>query len=341
MYYILLTARQTATQAASAAQEAATQVPSNDIIGIGGIIATLLVGIVTCLVTWKLTMKSIKQLKISYNVQVFPILSNSVTKNTDINLDDLKIQYKDKELLNPCLLALEIVNIGNEAINEPPIKIRTDEDIEIIPGYFEDIPAGYEDLWSFDKTNPHSCNILLKHINPKQVVKIRFFLDNLPQKKIIFECPMQNVQIQEVAYNNANATNKIMVSSNANFILMAITALLFISIQQWSHYISEFIWFTGIHLRTNEAVTFIMSFLLLTIIINVYGVPIIDKYIKLHPKRTTLIRFTMVSVSIILLMLIICDFIIVRPVPQIITAIIVIVLLALLVHFSFISKNAR
>ena len=49
-------------------------------------------------------MKSIKQLKISYNIQVFPILSNSVTKSTDINLDDLKIQYKDKELLNPCLL---------------------------------------------------------------------------------------------------------------------------------------------------------------------------------------------------------------------------------------------
>ena len=98
MYYILLSAQQTATQAANTAQEVATQAPSNDIIGIGGIIATLLVGIVTCLVTWKLTMKSIKQLKISYNIQVFPILSNSVTKSTDINLDDLKIQYKDKEL---------------------------------------------------------------------------------------------------------------------------------------------------------------------------------------------------------------------------------------------------
>lgn len=77
---------------------------------------------------------------------------------------------------NPCLLALEIVNIGNEAINEPPIKIHTDEDIEIIPGYFEDIPAEYEDLWGFDKTNPNSCNIMLKHINPKQIVKTRFFL---------------------------------------------------------------------------------------------------------------------------------------------------------------------
>ena len=32
MYYILLTAQQAATQAASAAQEATTQAPSNDII---------------------------------------------------------------------------------------------------------------------------------------------------------------------------------------------------------------------------------------------------------------------------------------------------------------------
>lgn len=341
MYYILLTAQQTAIQTANAAQEATTQAPSNDIIGIGGIIATLLVGIVTCLVTWKITMKSIKQLKISYNIQVFPILSNSVTQNADINLDDLKIQYKDKELLNPCLLALEIINTGNEAINDPPIKIRIDEDIEIIPGYFEDIPAGYEDLWNFDKTDPNSCNVLLQHINPKQVVRTRFFLDNLPQKKIIFECPMQNVQTQEVAYNNTNTANKITVSSKSNIILMVITALLFISMQQWSYYINEFIWFTGIHLRTNDTVAFIMAFLLLTIIVNVYGVPIVDKYIKSHPRRSTLIKLSMAIVSIILLALIVSDYIISGFIPQITTAIIVIILLSLLMHFSFISKDAQ
>lgn len=341
MYYILLTAQQAATQTANVAQEATTQAPSNDIIGIGGIIATLLVGIVTCLVTWKLTMKSIKQLKISYNIQVFPILSNSVTKNTDINLEDLKIQYKDKELLNPCLLALEVVNIGNEAINEPPIKIRADEDIQIIPGYFEDIPAGYEDLWSFEKTDPNSCNILLKHINPKQVVKTRFFLDNLPQKKIIFECPMQNVQTQEVAYNNINTANKSTISSKSNIILMCITALLFVSIPQWSYYIERFIWFTGIHLHTGQAVVFIMSLLLLTIIMNVYGIPIVDKYIKTHPKRATFIKLATIIASTILLALIICDYIIVRPIPQITTAIIVIVLLSSFFHFSFISKNQQ
>lgn len=46
-----------------------------------------------------------------------------------------------------------------------------------------------------------------------------------------------------------------------------------------------------------------------------------DKYIKSHPKRTTLIKLVMSVVSIVLLMLIICDYIIIDPIPQITTAI--------------------
>lgn len=150
---------------------------------------------------------------------------------------------------------------------------------------------------------------------------------------------MQNVQTQEIAYNNANATNKITASSKSNIILMAITALLFVSIQQWSYYIERFIWLTDIHLFTGQVVIFIMALLLLAIIMNVYGVPFVDKYIKSHPKRSTLIKLAMAIVSIILLMLIIFDYIIIGFIPQITTAIIVIVLLSLLIHFSFISKN--
>ena len=337
MYLILLSAQLTIN--ANVAQEVASQAPTNDIIGIGGIIATLLVGIVTCLVTWKLTLKSIKQLKISYNIQVFPILSNSVTKSTEINLDDLKIQYRDKVLSNPCLLALEIVNSGNDAINDPPIKIRTDENIEIIPGYFEDVPSGYEGLWSFSKTTPNSCNIQLEHLNPKQVVKTRFFLDNLPQNKMVFECPMPNLQIQEVAYNNANSGNKITISSKSNIILMCITALLFVSIEQWRYYIDRFIWLTDIHLESSQVAIFIMSSLLLTVILNAYGVPIADKYIKAHPKKATFIKLVIILVSIILLALIICDYIIVHFIPQVITAIFVVILLSLFIHFSFVSKS--
>lgn len=341
MYSILLTIQQTVVQAVGTAQEAATQTPTNDVIGIGGIVATILVGVITCLVTWKLTMKSIKQLKMSYNVQIFPILSNSVTNNTEINLEDLKIQYKDKSLSNPCLLALEIVNTGNEAISNPPIKVRIDEDIEIIPGYFEDIPSGYEELWGFSKTTSSSCNIHLEHINPKQVVKARFFLDNLPQKKVIFECPMQNVQTQEVAYRNTSATNKIAISTQSNIILICITALLYITIPQWSEYIRGFIWTTQIHLNTHEVVIFIMALLILSIVMNVYGVPVLDKFIKSHPKYSIGIRLIMIILSVILLALIVCDYIIINVTAQTITAIIVVVLLSLFIHLAFISKDMQ
>ena len=86
-------------------------------------------------------------------------------------------------------------NIGNEAIKNPPIKIQTDENIEIIPGYLEDIPSGYDELWRFKNNEPYACDLQLEYLNPKQTVKSRFFLDNLPNKKISFECPMPNLSL--------------------------------------------------------------------------------------------------------------------------------------------------
>lgn len=315
----------------------------NDIIGIGGIIATILVGLITCLVTWKLTMKSIKQLKISYNIKIYPILSNSVTKDSEINLDDLKIQYKDKVLLNPCLLTLEIVNIGNESIANPPIKIKSSENIEVIPGYFEYVPNGYENLWHLKKLDKCSCSIQLEHINPKQVVKAFFFLDNLPQKKIIFECPMQNLQVQEVAYNNTSSQTSKQIKINpyfkSNIILIILTIVLFITIPQWEYYIDDFIWITGLHLQARFVVIFIMSVLMLAIIINSYGIPKIDEYIKNHPKYSFLIKTGLFIISLFLLIIITLDYIIVNFIPQVITAIIIVFLLSLFIHFSFLTKK--
>lgn len=323
-----------------AMQEVPVQAPSNDIIGIGGIIATLVVGILTCLITWKLTMKSIKQMKMSYNIQIYPILSNPFTKSPEWNWDNLKIQYKDKLLQNPCLLTLEIANTGNEAINEPPIRIKNDENIEIIPGYLENVPHGYEELWILDKDAQYSCSLILKHINPKQIVKARFFLDNLPQKKITFECPMPNIQIQEVSYSNIGKSPHVVTGySKSNLILIALTVLLFVTIPQWSYFINNFIWITDISLQTDCVVAFIMSMLLLAIILNTYGIPSIDLYITSHLNQSMFIKCGLVIVSAVLLGLIIFDCIIIGFIPQIITAIIAVILLALFIHFLFITKK--
>lgn len=322
-------------QATNSAQEITSKIQLNDIIGIAGIIVTLLLGIPSIIVTWKSAMISRKQLKLSYNMQVFPILSNYVIKNnTEIHLEGLKIQYKDKELSNPCLLALEITNIGNEAIKNPPIKIQTDEDIEIIPGYLEDIPSGYDELWRFKNNEPYACDLQLEYLNPKQTVKSRFFLDNLPKKKISFECPMPNIQIQEVSYPiTASYTRALHLTPNQILILFAVFLyILRCEVILYSHR------FSIRHLlRPENIVLFVIILLLITTYINIFGIPIIDNYIKLHNKETILIQLSLISVSIILLSLIIFN--IIRYKFHTIIVGIVIFLLSLFIHFLIISRN--
>lgn len=172
------------------------QIRANDItneIGIGGILATIIVGIVTCIVTWKLTMRSVKQQRLSYKYKIYSIISSSIQEQQEA-FKGLLITYENKKLKNPCLLLLEIENTGNEAIVDPPICVRVDANTEIIPGYFQDVPVGYEEKWKINHKSKQSCNIILEHINPKQIVKVCFFLDNSPEK-IKFECPMPNIDV--------------------------------------------------------------------------------------------------------------------------------------------------
>ena len=321
-------------------QYATQATPTNNIIGIGGIIATLIAAALTCLVTWKLTMKGMKQKKLSYNIQLFPILANHVDNKTELNFADLEIKYKDKPLQNPCLLTLEIANVGNEAIEKPPIRICSESGVQIIPGYFEDVPNGYSELWKIRKKHQTACEIELTHINPKQVVKVRFFLDDMPNGKIKFECPMPNVQIQEVAYTDANkAALKATSYSRANLALIAMTVLLFLTIEQWSNYIADLVWETNISLPVGGAVAFIMATLLLAIIFNAYGIPKVDIIMKAHKKQSHWAILGMIVVSTALLFMIIFDVLIVGVIAQMSTAMLAVVLLAYSIHLGFIIGN--
>lgn len=76
---ILATSNSTSTEIATSVAQNANMHQDN-LIGIGGIIATIIVGILTSLVTWELTIRTIKQFKLAYSIQLFPILSNSFTK---------------------------------------------------------------------------------------------------------------------------------------------------------------------------------------------------------------------------------------------------------------------
>ncbi len=123
---------------------------------------------------------------------------------------------------------------------------------------------------------------------------------------------MENVQTQEVAYSNDISTNRIELFSKFNAVLISITVLLFVTVQQWGMFIEYFIRITGAHLCTRSVVIFFMMTLLFAIFMNIYGIPWGDQYVKTHLKKAKFIKFVAGIVSIILLALTIFDYIIVK-----------------------------
>lgn len=316
----------------------------DNIIGIGGIVATIVVGIVTCIVTWKLTMINIEQLKLAYSYQIFPILSKSVTKSTDLNLSDFQIKYKDRLLPNPCLLTVDIINTGNKSINNPPIKIKNSENIEIIPGYFEDIPSGYETLWKMEKVELNCCKLSLEHINTKQIVKSRFFLADFPKKEVAFECPMPDVEIQKMSVIDSNSSSSAKMSyyQKANAILIGITIFLFLTLERWTYYIRKFLdnldfWYDSDDIEI--FMYYIMSIFTLSIIFNVFRIKKLDNYILLHLKQSKIMKIVIFLLYFILFLFIVYCVFILYVKPKLITGIIIVVLIAFLIHIFTIEKS--
>lgn len=315
-----------------------------NLIGIGGIIATLVVGVITCFVTWILTMKNMKKLKLAYRCQVFPILSNSVAQNTKINLTDWQIKYKDRLLTNPCLLTIDILNMGNASITKPPIKIETSKNINIIPGYFEETPVGYENLWNFQETDSiNSYALSLDHINPKQTVKARFFLDNFPENKISFQCPMPDIQIQEISSNIDSQSahqNKISLNKIINIILAVLTAILLLNLNMCLDYLTYYIYHNKLkkYLDAGQIITYIIIVCCLTITINIKGIKKLDNYLLTHPHRITFVQLLIAILYIILLVLIIPN-IIAKYDLQIFIAGLTAILLSIFIHILIIKKD--
>lgn len=317
---------------------------NDSLIGIGGIVATLVVGVITCFVTWILTVRTMKQLKIAFRLQVFSILSNTVTNNTKINMTDWQIKYKDKLLDNPCILTIDIINMGNTSLLKPPIKIRTNEDIIIIPAYFEEIPIGYEDLWIMNQTNlSNCCTLLIDHINPKQIVKARFILDKFPKEKIHFECPMPDIQIQEISSNidtKSKATINISFTQKINIILALTFFILFFNGNKFYYlidYILEMNYPLYRYLNPTEIISYIYGVLIITFIINVNRLRKLDNFFLMHPKKTIAIQIILALLYLVLLTLIIFN--IIRGFYiQIIIAAITVIMLSLFIHIFTIKR---
>lgn len=164
---------------------------AQDYWALGGITATVGVGVISWILSAYLTKKSLKEKKLSYSIKLYPLVSKDIFRNST----DLKIEYKGEPLPEATLLAVDIANIGNDPIENPPIVIEAKGATYVLPGYIEGVEPGYDEIWELERTDAESCAIKVKHINPKQIIKARFLLDEFPDVEPIFKCPMPGLKL--------------------------------------------------------------------------------------------------------------------------------------------------
>ena len=194
-----------------------------NIIGIGGILATIIVGIITCVVTWIVAKRSQKVMKLSWSAEITKVLNI----NPEIDRGKIQLLHDGIEIKNPHMIQIKIKNVGNAAIAFPVIKIKIDHSDKIIPSGFNDIPYGYEDKWKLWIINDKECKIELEHINPKQEFSIILFADgNAP--KLTVSCPMKDISIREIEINKTqNSISVYTHIEHAIFLIILILTLLF------------------------------------------------------------------------------------------------------------------
>ncbi|MFA0225843.1 hypothetical protein AB4483_17425 [Vibrio splendidus] len=171
------------------------QLSQSDIIGLIGAAATILIGILTWFISAAYARKTMQRKELQYRIKVTSLVNENVFKE----VDKLEIKYKENIIDELLFLELDIINSGNVAIVKPPMKIEAVAGTYIIPAYFEDVPDGYDDYWEIVREDGETCLIDANHINPGQIIKARFLMDQMPSEEPIFTCPMPDLVLKRTS----------------------------------------------------------------------------------------------------------------------------------------------
>ncbi len=281
----------------------------SDRIGIWGIIATVVGVIISFLVTWIFAQKGRKEMKLDYQIAAVPLLSNASI--VDVSKRTLDIQYNGQKIGEPYMLIVDVYNTGNVAIKDINIVVKSKDGYRIMPGYIDNVPAGYEDKWSVREVlgDLSATTIHLDFINPKQVLNTRCYLDGKPDKGFSFECPLPDVQINEskLSVNLDSPKGSFWDSrrkSLGNLILAGVILILFVTVNMWTSRIDSlfYILCRSYGFRVYYGSTFIPMFVFSTLIAaliwNALGLGAFDKYL-LKRKSTKILAVISLIVSLI------------------------------------------
>lgn len=192
-----------------------------NIIGIGGILATIIVGIITCMVTWIVAKRSQKIMKFSWSAEITKVLNI----NPEVDRGKIQLLHDGIEIKNPHMIQMKIKNVGNASIAFPVLMIKVDNSDKIIPLGFNDIPYGYENKWKLRVISNKECKIELEHINPKQEFSIILFADG-NEPKITVSCPMKDIALKEVKNDKTSTIASLFISDDNKTYLILILGIL-------------------------------------------------------------------------------------------------------------------
>lgn len=175
--------------------ETTFQLTQSDIIAVIGIVASVVVGILSWLLSAYIAKKQMRNEELSYRVRITPLLNKKLFKDED----KLEITYKGEVIDRLVFFELDIVNSGNVAVKNPPIRITSLDATYIIPAYLEDVPSGYDGLWRIEREDGATCLVVADHINPGQTIKARFLMDNIPPGEPEFSCAVPDLKVRRIA----------------------------------------------------------------------------------------------------------------------------------------------
>lgn len=197
-----------------------------DVIGIGGIVATIVAAIISGIITWLVTQKSQKNKKLYW----YKKRSTLLDTNNVVGPKNMQLLVDGNAMNNPHLLQVKVKHVGNEAISNAKMQIGISGGGRLISSGFENIPYGYGDKWKLEVANEKDCTIFLGHINPKQEVTLVFFVDG-DDFEVIFSCPMENVKVQEKDWTkNGYLGTEVLVEALRSIFTALIVTLIILAI---------------------------------------------------------------------------------------------------------------
>jgi hypothetical protein len=166
----------------------------DQVVAIASVAATVLVGIGSWFISAYYAKKSLRNEELSYRMKMTPLLGTRLFKEAD----KLEIKYKGEIIDQLVFLEVDVVNTGNLAIKNPPIKITGPGATYVIPACLEDVPEGYDSLWELEREDGETCLVKADHINPGQTLKARFLMDSMPPCEPSFACPVADLRLRRI-----------------------------------------------------------------------------------------------------------------------------------------------